>query len=70
MAKTKNEIQRAYAKRSGYAAQKKYTSANTTRISLVLNNNTDADILEKLNTVTSKQGYIKECIRKAISAER
>ena len=69
MTKTKNEIQKEYSKRSGYAAQKKYDADNTTRLCIKLNNNTDADILQKLNTVSSKQGYIKECIRKAISAE-
>lgn len=47
-------------------AKKKWIKENTTRICIKLNNNTDKDILQKLETVDSKQGYIKECIRKAI----
>lgn len=49
------------------AAKKAWTAANTTRIVMNLNNNTDADILTKLSQVTSKQGYIKELIRKDIA---
>lgn len=44
--------------------QQRYDRANTTRYQLKLNNKTDRDIIEKLNTVENKQGYIKECIRK------
>lgn len=47
--------------------QEKYDKANTTRYQLKLNNQTDADIIQKLNTVKSKQGYIKECIRKDLA---
>lgn len=46
------------------AASAKYDKENTIRLSLKLNKTTDADILEKLNQVKSKQGYIKELIRK------
>ncbi len=63
-AKTKAEIQRDYAKRTGYAAQAKYEKTNITRINLALNNKTDADILQKLEAVPNKQGFIKESIRK------
>ena len=45
-------------------ATKKYDKENTVRINLKLNKTTDADILEKLGAVESKQGYIKELIRK------
>ncbi|NDO19968.1 hypothetical protein FMM68_09905 [Lachnospiraceae bacterium MD329] len=47
--------------------QQKYDKANTTRYQLKLNNKTDADIIQKLSEVKSKQGYIKECIRKDLS---
>lgn len=47
--------------------QAEYDKANTTRYQLKLNNQTDADIIQKLNTVKSKQGYIKECIRKDLA---
>lgn len=46
------------------AAQQKYDAANTTRVFIKLNNKTDADIIEKLNSVDNRQGYIKELIRK------
>ena len=45
-------------------AQKKYDAANTKKILLKLNRKTDADILGKLETVDSMQGYIKELIRR------
>ena len=48
-------------------AKKEWEKANTTRIQLKLNNNTDKDILAKLNTVPSKQGYIRSLIRKDIA---
>lgn len=50
-----------------YAAQEKYDKVNTVRMALKLNKNTDADILKKLDEVESKQGYIKELIRRDIA---
>lgn len=49
------------------AAKKAWTAAHTQRIVMNLNRNTDADILQKLAQVDSKQGYIKQLIRKDIS---
>ena len=43
--------------------QERYDAKNTVRISLKLNIKTDADILEKLELVENKQGYIKQLIR-------
>ncbi len=43
-------------------ASEKYDRANTIRISLKLNKTTDAEILAKLDSVESKQGYIKALI--------
>ena len=48
--------------------QAEYDKANTTRYQLKLNNVTDADIIKKLSSVKSKQGYIKECIRKDLQS--
>lgn len=45
-------------------AQEKYRKKNTKNVTLQLNINTDKDIIEKLNKVSSKMGYIKELIRK------
>lgn len=47
-----------------YKAQAKYDKENTVSVRLKLNKRTDADILEKLDGVSSKQGYIKTLIRK------
>lgn len=41
-----------------------WRKSHTRRVTILLNNNTDRDILERLDTVSNKQGYIKELIRK------
>ena len=45
-------------------ASAKYDAINTKKIMLKLNLKTDADILEQLEKVENKQGYIKDLIRK------
>ena len=50
-------------------ATKKYQKNNTRMITIRLNLNTDADIIRRLEEVDSKQGYIKELIRKDMAAE-
>ena len=52
-----------------YKASKKYDKEHTKQLSLKLNLRTDVDILEKLENVPSKQGYIKMLIRKDIAEE-
>ena len=47
-------------------ASRKYDANNTKQILLKLNLKTDADILDHLDKVESKMGYIKELIRKDI----
>ncbi|WP_206460250.1 hypothetical protein [Anaerovorax sp. IOR16] len=47
-----------------YKSQENYYMKNTVQIKLKLNANTDREILDKLNNVENKQGYIKELIRK------
>lgn len=54
-------------KRARDKAQARYDAEHTTRVYLKLNNTTDADILDKLASVQSKQAYIKKCIRDNIS---
>lgn len=44
-------------------ATRKYQAANVVQVILKLNRGTDADILQKLDEVKSKQGYIKEAVR-------
>ena len=45
----------------------RYNKVNTVQISLKLNRSTDADLIDSLNRVTNKQGYIKELIRRDIA---
>lgn len=48
----------------------KWDRANTTRIGLKLQNNTDRDILELLARIGNKQGYIKQLIRNDLNGEK
>lgn len=50
-------------------AAAKYDKNNTKLVQLKLNKKTDADILEHLETVGNKQGFIKDLIRKAMAGE-
>ena len=50
--------------------QNKYDQANTARVYIKLNLKTDADILAKLDTVESRQGYIKKLIRDDLERAR
>lgn len=52
-----------------YDAQNKWAAAHTTRIVIKLNRNTDADLLEFLETAPSKQGAIKEALRAYIESK-
>lgn len=46
-----------------YAPQNKYDKNNTIQIKMKLNIKTDADIIEFLETIENRQGYLKELIR-------
>ena len=48
-------------------AKKDWVKANTQRVVMNLNKNTDRDILTRLEEVPSKQGYIKSLIRQDIA---
>ena len=50
-------------------AKTRWDRENTVVVTMKLNKNTDADILEKLDSVEYKQKYIKEMIRADISKE-
>lgn len=47
----------------------KYDRDNTTRLYIKLNKTHDADIIDRLDSVENKQGYVKELIRKDIRGE-
>ena len=70
IAKTKAEIQRDYEKRTGYAAQERYNKQNTVSIAIRLMKNTEQDIIQKLDSVPNKAGYIKSLIRSDIAKEK
>lgn len=48
-------------------AQIKYDKANTRKITFKFNLKIDADILERLDSVNNRQGYVKELIRRDIA---
>lgn len=48
-------------------ASLKYNKENTVQVSLKLNRTTDADLIDSLNRIANKQGYIKELIRRDIA---
>lgn len=49
-------------------ASTKYNKNNVKQIKLNLNLKTDADIIEALDKVKNKQGFIKQLIRQAIES--
>ena len=50
-------------------AQRRYDAKNTVQVHIKLNLRTDKDVLEKLDEVPSKQGYIKRLIREDLAKE-
>jgi len=62
MAKSRSEINRDYNKKNNYASQKEY-GKKLIPVSMKLNPNTDADIIEWLASQDNKVGYIKSLIR-------
>lgn len=58
------------SKEKKYEPQERYDKANTVRVAIKLNKNTDADILEYLEKSGNKQGLIKALIRKEIEKEQ
>lgn len=51
------------------AAKKAWIKENTITISLRLNKNTDADLIDYLNNAENRHGTIKNAIRAYIAAE-
>lgn len=49
-----------------YPSKIRYDKANTKQVLLKLNLNTDKDILQRLDEVGNKQGYVKKLIREDI----
>jgi len=51
-------------------SKKKWTRDNTMIVSVKLNRNTDADIIKKLHSEPTRQGYIKALIRQDIASSK
>ena len=51
-------------------SQRKYDSANCTFYHLKFNNRNDADVIEKLASVPSRQDYIRQLIRKDLEQDQ
>lgn len=66
IAKTKGEIQRDYEKRTGYAATKKWQAQHVKRYGFPVMMDTESDVIQKLESVPNKSGYIKDLIKKDI----
>ncbi len=58
------------ARRAKNKAKDRYDKENTRPIKLKFNLKHDADVLEKLESVPSMQGYIKQLIRDDIARSR
>ena len=63
----RNARQREYSKKTGYAAQNKYAAENTKKYIFRVMLTTEMDIVEKLESVENKSGYIKSLIRADIA---
>lgn len=48
----------------------RFEQAHLVQVKLALNDNTDKDILDFLETVPSKRGFILEAIRKAMAEQK
>lgn len=54
--------------KSSTIAQRKYDSANCRFYHLKLNMRTDADVIAKLDSVPSKQDYLRQLVRRDLAA--
>ena len=51
------------------AANKRYNKKNVLQLKIGLNRKTDADVIEKIQSVDNKAGYIKKLVRDDIKKE-
>lgn len=66
----KNDRQKKYEKKTGYAAQLKYGREKTRRYTISAMTNTEQDVIQKLDSVENKNGYIKALIRADIAKSK
>jgi len=58
----RNERQREYEKRTGYAAQAKYQKKNTKIFTLKYSYNTDAKLIDYLSNLENRNNYIRDLV--------
>ena len=51
-------------------AKQRYDAKTAVHYRIKLNKNTDMELINKLESVPNKQGYIKSCIKKMIELEQ
>ena len=66
----KTTVKKKYEKKTGYAAQLKYGREKTRRYTISAMTNTEQDIIQKLDSVENKNGYIKALIRADIAKSK
>lgn len=66
----KNQRQREYSKATNYASQKDYNKQHGKNINFRVFTPQDDDIIEFLETIPNKAGYIKELIREDIKRNK
>lgn len=65
----KNQRQRDYAKRTGYAANRRYDAAHPEKSAVIafkLQHPKDDDIIERINGVENKAEYLRMLVRRDI----
>jgi len=67
---SKLETQKRYEKRTNYAAQEKYHKEKTKGYAFRVMMSTEQDIIQKLDSVPNKAGYIKQLIREDMKREK
>lgn len=66
----KNERQREYAKRTGYAANKRYAESNPAKsvtIGFRLQHPKDDDVIERIQSIENKSDYLRRLVRMDIN---
>ena len=57
------DAQKRYNQKVGYKSQKEYHAKMIKRVNFSLNKETDADIIEFLESVENKNGLLKDLVR-------
>ena len=65
----RNRAQREYDKRTGYKAHKQYRKQHMRQFGFTFSLENDREIIEKLDSVENKAGYVRGLIAKDIGIE-